>query len=285
MGMYQKKIVDLGILVIATFTSLGAMAKEPPYSLGGRVYNTVENGWLTYECSPPERDLLTCDFVQISIRQRLSAADAAKRLAKETQDWPDALAKEMKTTPEKIYESSDWKGLCDMAQQGLAALSGSPSTDEMQKAVSRMSPIARRDFAAQMSAMNQACKTRKLDYVKQFMALGIDVEQRTCQISTNPFRQVFKAVYASDGTFNSWNVADTTPTGDCGTINLSRLVPVPEKSGGNPYFWRYMARKVITNPESSMLLMQCKDLDEREYLYDWKKQNIALHCDYIEDGL
>ncbi|MEA9482724.1 hypothetical protein VC290_20785, partial [Xanthomonas campestris] len=229
--------------MITVLTSSAAIAEEPPHPFGGRMYNTVENGWLTYECMPPEAGVLACDFVQTRIRQKLSASDAAKRLAKETQGWPEALAKEMKTTPERLYESGDWKGLCDMAQQGLSALNGSSSTEEMRKAVSRMSRVARGDLAAQMGAMGQACKTRTLDGMKRFMALGIDIEQRTCQIGTNSFKQTFKAVYASDGTFKSWNVADTTPNGDCGIINLSRFVPVPEKPGEKPYFWQYIARK------------------------------------------
>lgn len=275
------------VAALALAVSGTALAADPPYPMGGRVYNTVENGWLTYECTPPENGLLTCSFVQTSIRQKTNAEEAAKQLAIATDGWPKSLAAEYGTTVSALYDSPKWKEQCAMADSALQMVDGqtpSDSTPETKRAFARMMPLMRKDLKAQFAAMKQSCQSRTLDGLKQFMELGLEQEQRTCEVGTNDFKQTFKPVYSADGKFQSWNVADTAPSGDCGFINLSRFVPVNEH-GGTTYLWRYYARRVTTNPQSDLVLVKCKNFEEREYLYDWSPQTISLQCDYIKDGL
>ncbi len=268
-------------------TSSATLAAEPPYPTIGQVHNTVENGWLTYECTPPEHGLLTCSFVQTSIRQALSEIEAAKRLAEETNDLAGSLAKDYKTTPTRIYDSPQWKELCNMASQMAAILEGDPPADTPPEALRNFihsSAVQKKDMRAWAEAISQSCTTRTLEGVSNSIALSLGSEQRTCVIGTNPFTQTFKAQYSGDR-FQAWMVADSTPVGDCGVINVSRLVPEITTPGEKPYFWQYYARKVVTNPTADIVLMKCSDLDEREYLYDWRQQSIPLQCDYIKPGM
>jgi hypothetical protein len=64
-------------------------------------------------------------------------------------------------------------------------------------------------------------------------------------------------------------------------VNLSRL-EVDKATGGTYRFWQYTARKAVTNPKGTAFGIACKDLDEREYLYDWKGEERSVGCDYIE---
>lgn len=270
------------VAVLSLAVSGAALAADPPYPTSGRVHNTVENGWLTYECVPPERGLLTCSFVQTSFRQKTTPDEAAKRLAEDTKDLAAITAKEYKTTEAGIYDSSQWKELCSAAQQIERLLDGKAAGKTPQGhsvAMGRMSPLHKRDARAWATAIGQSCTGRNLDGLKQAIALSLDQDQRTCIVGTNPFTQTFKPQY-SGNTFQAWVVADSTPLGDCGVINVSRLVP-----GKESWQWRYYARKVVTNPTADAVLMKCSDLDEKEYLYDWPEQGIPLQCDYIKPGL
>jgi len=284
MSTRKRQSVLTALALVASSTALAA---DLPYPTFGQVHNTVENGWLTYECTPPEHGLLTCSFVQTSIRQALSEIEAAKRLAEETNDLADSLAKDYKTTPTRIYDSPQWKELCNMASQMAAILDGVTPADtppEALRNLSRLNAVQKKDMHAWAEAIGQSCTTRTLEGVRNSIALSLGSERRTCNIGTNPFTQTFKAQYSGD-TFQAWVVADSRPVGDCGVINVSRLVPETTKPGDKPYLWRYYARKVVTNPTADVLLMKCSDLDEREYLYDWRQQSIPLQCDYIKPGM
>lgn len=140
----------------------------------------------------------------------------------------------------------------------------------------------RKDALAMSTVLTEACATHSIGAVQHFAELGIEQKQRTCEILTNPYTQTFRSHFNADGSFASWNFADTTPQGDCGFINLSRFVPEP---GDKPYFWQYYARRVTSNRQATNVLGKCSDFEERETLHDWKAQTIFLQCDYIEPGL
>jgi hypothetical protein len=75
-----------------------------------------------------------------------------------------------------------------------------------------------------------------------------------------------------------WIVVDR-PSGPCGVVNVSRF----ERDTQSKIFWKYFAKKVITNPRGEVIPgLSCGGLDEREYLYDRRSQEIFLRCDYIK---
>ena len=274
-GVYASMLV-LGV------ASGQAHSAEIPIPTSGMVYNTVDNGWLTYECDPPTQGLLTCSFVQTSIRQQLKPADTQARLTRETADLAASLAKDYGTRPAGIYDSAKWQELCALSGQVTDLANGklgAGAPPEAVRSMARMSSRQKEDMRLWAAALGRSCASRTLDGLKDAISLSLGQEERTCRIGTNPFKQTFKAQY-SQGIFQSWIVADSTPSGDCGLINVSRLVP-----GANSWEWRYFARKVVTNPTGSQMLLKCSDLDQLEYEYDWKEQSIPLVCDYIKPGI
>ena len=74
------------------------------------------------------------------------------------------------------------------------------------------------------------------------------------------------------------------PEGPCGIVQLSRFEKDPDDD--SRFFWLYFSKKAVTNPRGKLLLgMQCSDLDETEYKYDWRSREIYAQCDYIKFGL
>jgi hypothetical protein len=123
--------------------------------------------------------------------------------------------------------------------------------------------------------MNALCRepveARYLDMIR----FSHQRDTRTCLASSNRFIQRFRRVTGSD----SWVVTDT-PTGPCGTVNASRF---EKDKSVRLDFWRYYAKKVITNPQGEFLPgTSCTKLDQDEYFYDWRSKDWQLGCDYIE---
>lgn len=266
-------------LLFQIVASIETLAADLPFPSSGRVYNTVESGWLSYDCSAPQNGLLTCTFVQTGVRQQLKPDDARKRLSKETAGLEASLAKEYKSTPGRMFDSPEWKELCAMSSDVTRALRGEKTANAptaMMQSLEKMGAREKQDMLRWSEAVARSCTTRTLDGMKDALSQSLDQEQRTCLIRTNPFSQTFKPQF-SNGVFQSWIIADSTPAGECGLINVSRLVP-----GKESWQWRYYARKVVTNPSANVLLMSCSDLDQAEYLYDASPQPIHLQCDYIK---
>lgn len=271
----MKFIWLAGLLLPVAF---GAVAAGPPHPFTGRVFNTVDKGWLNYECQLPVNGLMTCEFTQVSVRRSLKLEEIDGRLAEDLKGWMADLKK----------PSGDLKEFCE-AMSGLDDLLDGKDVPgaavEVKQSLSAMEEFERRDLKSTTAAAGELCSDPTEDAVRRFIRLTLETQSRTCEIGVNPFKQTFHAVFASDGKFISWNVADTTPQGDCGLIQLSRFEPVVEKPGEKPYFWRYYARKAIANPQAKSLgVMACSDFDQGEYLYDWKQQTLALQCDYIKAG-
>ena len=67
-------------------------------------------------------------------------------------------------------------------------------------------------------------------------------------------------------------------------MNVSRFEQ-DETSGSTGLFWRYYAKKVITNPRGEVWPgLSCSGLDQREYLYDWRSKDAYMGCNYIKFG-
>ena len=99
----------------------------------------------------------------------------------------------------------------------------------------------------------------------------------TCAVNSHRFTQRFKRV---DGA-GPWVVMDQ-PNGPCGVINVSRF----ERPTGSTFpVWNYRAKKVVTNPGGELMpRFSCSDLDEREFVYDWRSEEKFLNCNYIKFG-
>lgn len=277
--MKSAQSIGATLSVLAALAAAETLyAADLPFPGNGRVYNTEESGWLNFECSPPSDGLLTCTFLQTGIRQQTKPDEARRRVAKEAAELEASLAKDYKTSPAGIYDTPQWKELCATATDLSNALQGKPAAriESGLLSLEKIGAKERQDLLQWSSLITSSCASRSLDGMKSAIALSLDQEQRTCLIRSYQFSQTFKP-QLSNGDFKAWIVADTEPAGDCGLINVSRLVP-----GKESWEWRYYARKVVTNPSSNVLLISCADLDEKEYLYDWMPQPVNLQCDYIK---
>lgn len=102
-----------------------ALAADPPFPMTGRLYDTVENGWTTYECDPPEHGLLTCRFTQIKVMRQTTDAEAAKQKA----TLPAQIAKEF----EADKSGEQWKQVCEMAPDLAAMANRKPRQEPARK--------------------------------------------------------------------------------------------------------------------------------------------------------
>ncbi|HEY5972275.1 MAG TPA: hypothetical protein VIT22_09945 [Pseudoxanthomonas sp.] len=245
------------------------------------VHNTRDNGWLTYECSPVEDERLACTMTQVSVRKKLKPLEvelkyqsAIKRLEAEKND-------------------PEMKELCTLSGGMLALLQGGsgkglppdfdvPALKEMFKGLNTMQ---RRDMEQQYSAAMETCRTKNMDGMRRMIRLGIEKDTRTCLVSTNRFEQTYRPILGSDGKLLSWTVADTTPQGDCGFVQMSRFIPEPTQHGRMTLLWKYIAKRATSNPEGENLLGSCKEWEEVETVYDWQDKEIPLQCDYIEHSI
>jgi len=265
--------------------SFGALATDAPLSFG-TVHNTKDNGWLTYECDPVEGDRLSCTMTQVMIRKKLSPSEVEAKYREAVKNWPEALAKEYRTTPDRIMDVKEMKELCSMANAYVGLLRGTSDGKglpaETVAAARTQTAIQRRDNEQQFSAILDSCTSKNLDGMKRSTHLALERDARTCTVSTNRFEQTFRPIRDMDGKLLSWTYADTTPQGECGVIQMSRFRPADPNGKTDTIFWQYVAKRATSNPDGKFFLASCKDLDESETLYDWRSKEIAMQCDYIE---
>ena len=139
--------------------------------------------------------------------------------------------------------------------------------------MAKMSQREKADGLAVIGQMVSFCRAPNIDNWIKLVSAGIEKDKRTCLVSSNSFKQKFRQ---SDT--NAWIVI-SQPEGPCGVVRLSRFEPEKTKYST---FWNYFSRKAVTNPNADAGLMQCRDLDEREYRYQWQKRDPDLNCEYVE---
>lgn len=250
------------ILLASVAASASAVAQTRDYPSTGIVYNTKDFAALTHFCKlSADRYSMDCEFTQTSVRRKLDAAEATKKLA-------DAKA-EFTSKPEPM----DQKKCADFENWWLILQGKKAATDS--QALANVSAREKADMTAMFGQIVAFCRAPNLDNWMKIASSGVEKERRTCLISSHTFKQRFRQTET-----NAWIVV-SQPEGPCGVIQLSRFEP-EKSSSGSITFWNYFARKAVTNPNGDAGLMQCKDLDEREYKYQWQKRDPDLNCEYVE---
>jgi hypothetical protein len=237
-----------------------AAAQTPDFPSTGIVYNTKDAAALTHFCKlSPDRVTMDCEFTQTSIRRKLNASDAAKKLA-------DARA-EFATKPQQVSEKE-----CAGFENLLLILQGKQAAPDPQ-GMAKMSAREKANGLAVIGPMVSFCRVPNIDNWMKMAGAGIDKDKRTCLLSSHSFKQKFRQADTS-----AWIVV-AQPEGPCGVVELSRFEP--EKSS-TVTFWNYISRKAVTNPNASIGSATCKMLDEGEYKYQWQKKDPDLNCEYVE---
>lgn len=269
-------------LILSVLSSQAFAADEHPTT--GIIYNTKEDSSITYNCTKMQSGVLECEFVQTAVRKKTKAEDLKKKIEQAKKQLPDALKElssektcdwmsvmlnvlEGKSTPEKAAEDAP-KGAVSDKKQFI-------------KGMKEMSPSKKQDLLVSLRTLDEFCKTKSEESYLKITKLEHEKEMRTCTVSSNPFKQNFKWVedYSGKG---AW-VVDAKPEGPCGVVQLTRFEA--DRTDSKLVFWRYIAKKAITNPKGELLLpgLSCGDLDQGEYLYDWKNdRDSKLGCEYIE---
>jgi hypothetical protein len=236
----------------------------------GLLFNSKETQSLTYSCSLPSNGVITCNFTQTAVRPKLTKADAEKAV----QQVKDQVRKSG-----AVFSQEE----CNTFSQMLEILEGR-ATAPKPEALAKLSPLERRDASALAKASVQACKSKSEADALAVLRVSQDKDFRTCRVSSHGFTQSFKRSPPSAGGQSAW-IAQGTPEGPCGTVQLSRFEYEKSTVAGIG-FWNYIARKAITNPKAVWIPgsppTMCSALDQDEYPYTWNRQEHALGCDYIE---
>lgn len=259
-----------GSLLLAA--TAGAVAMDAPKY--GTVHNTRDKGWITYECGDVEDERLTCTLTQVMVRKKLKPAELEAKYQEAIRGIDD-----QKNDPAL-------KELCTMAAGAVDLMQGGPGKGlppEAKQTFQGFNAMQRRDLEQQFSAVLDSCRTKDMDGMRRFFRLGLEKDLRTCLVSTNRFVQTFRPVRDYDGKLTSWTVADTSPQGDCGFVQMSRFVSDDKPLTGKVWLWKYIGKRATSNPEGQTILgTSCKEWDESETVYGWQQKEIPLQCDYIE---
>ena len=263
-------------LAAMSFIAGQSIGSEAPaqgdYPTVGLVFNSKEDHGLRYDCALEQAGELVCDFIQTSVRPKLSEKDATKSFAR--------LEEDLK--PER-FESAK-KETCQSYREFREFILGAKPAPDPEALAKQLTYRAAREASESWLALGEKfCQSPTSENYRALARFNIQVDQRTCQISVNPFRQRFKA--ATSGPAGAVWVVDSKPEGACGVVQLTRFERVkPFRDGFET--WVYVARKAVTNPRGRIELpvgqVPCSELDESEYLYDWRKREIGLGCDFIE---
>lgn len=251
--------------IIACFISASnTLAGDVPTV--GLLYNTKETHSLVFQCQQSSENILECDFTQTAVRKKAKPEDLKTTLSQARDEFRAGV----KMTPEE----------CKVYSELVEILEGRKKPPKEQE-FKKISDIAKKDLLASTKAMIQFCNSRTEENFLKMIRLDHDKNIRTCQVSSNTFKQTFRYIKDNVSGVGTW-VAKGEPTGPCGIVVLSRFEP--EQPKGVPLvFWKYITRKAVMNPQGSFLPgASCKGFDESEYVYDWRSKEHQLSCDYIE---
>lgn len=140
-----------------------------------------------------------------------------------------------------------------------------------------MLPAQKADFKSILDGMTKLCSEPSLSAAENFIRLIHSKDTRTCNLTSFFFEQTFTWSTAA----NRWE-SNTARQGPCGIIDFSSL----EQDENHTSLWIYRAGKYVTNKSGTETLpgSSCSNLDEVEYFYSWRTEDIYLKCDYIKFG-
>lgn len=247
-------------LFILSVDIVSAGSNDPPRT--GVLRNTKEVHSLTYKCNQIDASVIDCDFIQTAVRKESKPPELEAKLK---------VAREEFRSGVKIStdECTMFSSIVDVIEGRLKAPRQEGFTD--------LTPVAKRDTLAIGKAGLEFCKKPTEEKYLNIIRLTHEKETRTCLVSSLPYKERYRLMSDS----GVW-VAKSEPEGSCGIVQLSRFEPETTKDF-NYTFWKYVSRKAITNPQGTYIFgVSCKDLDEAEYLYDWRSKDQFLSCDYIK---
>ncbi|WP_424982949.1 hypothetical protein [Maritalea sp. S77] len=255
-------------LVVFLSTCLSVSAQNAPTA--GKVYAEEQKQSLTYFCTK-RANLIDCEFVQTSVRPKLSQTDYEAAVASQL--------KALEANPKQPLEACEYMNELNSALRE-ERVPNLPDIDptEYTEALSTKSIEELQDIRLPIETFSAFCENPSKDKYLETIEASLDIATRTCSVSTHTYEQTFTSLNGG----NTWVVKQDGPQGPCGITNISRFEI--DSSGDFGPFWNYHSQKIITNkdPNASDGFLNCSKLDEDEYLFSWKSITLHMNCDYIE---
>lgn len=245
--------------VLASLHAAGlAAAEDAP--VAGRVYNFTLNERIHYDCGPKVDGILRCRFTSATVGPLLREDEFATRRAEELSRL---------TAPEATDEFREIA--CDAAGRMEADLAdGTP--DEVQG-------VLPEDAERLLQTFRTGCETPDQASLEAFIDFGLDIERRTCTISTFSWEGNFRRTDEK-----TWVRIDSDgPVGDgCGGVHLDRFELAEEG-----FLWNLVRRSIASNPNGTFTTgEQCSEIYPRdEITYRWQGGDLPGRCDYIRLNL
>lgn len=241
-------------------------AAQESFPTSGLVHNLSEMSSIYFSCMRSSVDVVECDFIQTAVRRKAKVEERAKFLSESLAQYRD--------TKDKDSLQKDCSTFRQLAAEWNKDTSKQPP--EVQERLKAMSQKERQEGTKVINSMVAFCDAPTEDNFLKFVTIGRSKDERTCRVYSHSYKQTLKRVPGSQ----VWT-ANEGPHGPCGLINVSRL----EKAKDSKYFFTYLSKKIVTNRQANLLGdMKCTDLDETEYLHDWKSKSWDAGCEFIEFG-
>ncbi|SEF42553.1 hypothetical protein [Nitrosomonas ureae] len=246
------------------------LANEAPDK--GIVHNTKETNALTYFCEKTRNDLLDCEFTQTRVQKKVKAEELTSQLDQARKLFQSSNEREGKEISQACTDMNEYILVLQGHKQGQNII--------QQEKINSMSEMEKKDLINLLKISNAYCKSKTLENYLAMARAEFDRRMRTCGVSSNNWKQSFRLIIDEVSGAYTW-VAKGEPIGACGVIQLSRFEPEIENS--KLVAWNYISKKIVTNKRENLFPgMACEDLDENEYVFDWKSREHGLGCDYID---
>lgn len=276
---------------LAAYANQGTEQRENVPTIG-MLYNTKEVSMLTYDCQESNGGKLDCDFTRTLLRKKAEPEEIQKKIQESKKEF---------SSFKQIFSDENCK-ILSVAGKSLAnILSGKSTPEEVAEIISKenmefnknnfLDSVKDSRNLSLMVAMEKFCKNKTEENFLELIKIQQDKNLRTCLVSGGygySSKQTFTYVEDYSTGTGAW-VVESKPEGPCGIISLSRFVPEKIKIGASEHvFWKFFAKKAITNKDGALFGdVKCNQLDEKEYLYDWKTgpetdRLYHLGCEYIE---
>lgn len=239
----------------------------------GIVYNTKETNAVVYFCEKTSNNLLDCEFTQTRVQKKGKAEELTSQLDQARKLFQSSNEKEEKEISQACTDMNEYLLVLQGRKQGQNII--------QQEKINSMSEMEKKDLINLFQISNAYCKSKTLENYLAVARAEFDRKIRTCAVSSNNWKQSFRLIIDEVSGAYTW-VAKGEPIGACGVIQLSRFEPEKIKNS-KLVAWNYIAKKMVTNKRGNLFPgMACEDLDENEYVFDWKSREHGLGCDYID---
>ncbi|WP_137823613.1 hypothetical protein [Pseudomonas sp. D(2018)] len=251
------------VILGATLFLLGSdIVSAEDFPRTGAVYNAKDVRELKYKCNMVDESTIDCDLIEMGVRKESNSADLESKLKAAREEFRSGV---------KMPADQ-----CNMFATLVDIIEGRQRAPR-QEGFSELTPAAKQDSLALGKAGLEFCKRPTEENYLTIIRLTHQKETRTCLVFSTSAKERYRLVDDP----GIW-VAKSEPEGSCGIVQLSRFEPETMKNS-NYTFWKYTSRKAITNPQGTFFPgVACKDLDQEEYLYDWRSNDRYLSCDYIK---